>query len=231
VVRPRDDKWARKAEEFGEAFLKGKPKGEGFKIPFIGPILNVLKGIFLGYEKMEIEPKADAGGGYVRMLQSKEEVAKSIGVKASGAGFDTVIRLLSSGKTESRAEEISNNIVVSLNLFKDSASNWFQTKRIFLIDSMNDLLFLSNFKNRNLDNHWVLFGEKQSLMSEDELASLYHFPNSKYNYTPNIRWLDYKVLSAPVDTPTSGLLLDTTSIECKKIFMSKRSFSSPLHHW
>lgn len=231
VVRPKDDKWARKAEEFGEAFFKGKPKGEGFKIPFIGPILNVFKGIFLGYEKMEIEPKADTGGGYVRMLQSKEEVAKSIGVKASGAGFDTVIRLLSSGKTESRAEEISNNIVVSLNLFKDSASNWFQTKRIFFIDSLNDILFLSNFKNRNLDNHWILFGEKQSLMSEDELASLYHFPNSKYNYTPNIRWLDYKVLSAPVDVPTSGLLLGYNLYRGvkKEIYMKKQDRSR--HHY
>ncbi len=230
VIRPRDDKWSKKAQEFGEAFFKGKPNGEGFKLPFIGPILNVFKGIFLGYEKMEIEPKAD-GGGYVRMLQSKEEVAKSIGVKASGAGFDTVIRLLSSGKSENRAEELSNNMMVALNLFKDSSSNWFQTKRLFFIDFLNDILFLHNFKNRYLDSHLVFIGEKLSLMSEDELASLYHFPSSKYNYTPNIHWLDYKVLSAPVDTPTSGVLLGYNLYRGvkKEIYMQKKDRSR--HHY
>lgn len=230
VIRPRDDKWAAKAQSFGEAYFKGKPKGEGFKLPFIGPILNVFKGIFLGYEKMEIEPKAD-GGGYVRMLQSKEEVAKSIGVKASGAGFDTVIRLLSSGKTEDRAEELSNNIMVALNLFKDSSSNWFQTKRLFFIDFINDILFLHNFKNRYLDSHLIILGEKISLMSEDELASLYHFPSSKYNYTPNIHWLDYKVLSAPVDTPTSGILLGYNLYRGvkKEIYIQKKDRSR--HHY
>ncbi len=206
VIRPRNDKWSKKAEKFGESYFKGKANGEGIKIPFIGPILNVFKGIFLGFEKMEIEPKSD-GGGYVRMLQSKEEVAKRIGEKASGAGFDTVIRLLSTAKTESRAEELSNNMMIALNLFKDSSSNWFQTRRLFFIDSINDILFLHNFKHRTLDSHLIIIGEKMSIMSEDELASLYHFPSSKYNYTPNIHWLDYKVLSAPVDTPTEGILL------------------------
>ncbi|MBI5753840.1 type IV secretory system conjugative DNA transfer family protein [Candidatus Peregrinibacteria bacterium] len=231
VLRPRDDKWSKKAEAFGEAFFKGKPKGEGIKLPVIGPILNVFKGIFLGYDKMEIEPKAESGGGYVRMLQSKEETAKRIGEKSNGTGFDTVIRLLSTAKTEERAEEISNNIIVSLNLFKDVSANYFQTRRIFFIDSINDILFLHNFKHRYLDNHLFLIGEKQSLMSEDELASLYHFPSSKYNYTPNIHWLDYKVLPAPVDTPTAGVLLGNNFYRGikKEIYIQKIDRSR--HHY
>lgn len=205
VIRPKDNDWNKKAEEFGESYYKGK-KG-GSKIPIIGPILNVFKGIFLGFEKMEIEPKGDTGGGYVRMLQSKEETAKRIGEKSSQSGFETVIRLLATAKTENRAEEISNNIIVAFNLYKDSGSNWFQTKRLFIIDSINDRMFLYNFRNRFLDNHFPFLGEKRSILCEDELASIFHFPTSKYNYTPNIRWLDYKVLSAPVDLPTEGIVL------------------------
>ena len=230
VIRPRDDKWAKKAEEFGEAYFKGKPNGPGFKIPIIGPILNVIKGIFLGYDKMETEGKSD-GGGYVRMLQSKEETAKRIGEKSSGSGFDTVIRLLSTAKTEGRAEEISNNIIVSFNLFKDVSANSFQTKRLCFIDSINDILFIHNFKNRYLDRHLIIFGEKKSIMSEDELASIYHFPTSKYNYTPNIHWLDYKVLSAPVDVPTSGILLGYNLYRGlkKEIYIQKSDRSR--HHY
>mgnify|MGYP001595208917 CR=1 FL=1 len=206
VIRPRSDSWSKKAEKFGEAYYKGK-QNEGIKIPVIGWIFNVFKGIFLGYDKMEVEPAKGSDGGYVRMLQSKEETAKRIGEKSAQSGFDTAIRLLTTAKTESRAEDISNSLIIAFNLFKDASSNWFQTKRIFIIDSINDKIFLYNFKNRFLDNHIPLISEKHSLMCEDELASIFHFPCSKYNYTPNIRWLDYKVLPAPVDMPTTGILI------------------------
>ena len=205
VIRPRNDNWIKKANKFGEAYFKGK-KTEGIKIPVLGPIINVFKGIFLGYEKMEIEP-AQGGDGYVRMLQAKEEVAKRLGEKASQNGFDTVIRLLASAKTEKRAEEISNNMIVGFNLFKDTGSNWFQTKRLFFIDWINDLWFLFNFKHRLLDTQFLFFGEKKSIMVEEELASIYHFPSTIYNYTPIIRWLDYKVLPAPTTLPTEGILI------------------------
>lgn len=206
VVRPKTDKWQKKAEKFGDAFFKGK-KQEGIKIPILGPILNVFKGVFLGYDKMEIEPPQESGDGYVRMLQSKEDDAKRIGEKASDVGFDVVIRLLATAKTEQRAEEIENDMIIGLNLFKDASSNWFETRRIFFIDWLNDKWFLFNFRNRLLDTRFLFLGEKQSILSVEELASLFHFPCSIYNKSPNIRWLDYKVLPAPVNLPTEGILI------------------------
>ena len=206
VISPRTDNWNKRAEAYGEKFFKGKTEG-GWNIPILGPILNVLKGIIFGYEKMDKEEGKDAGGGYVRMLQSKEETAKRIGEKSGQAGYDVVIRLLATAKTESRAEEISNNIIVSLSMFKDPSSNWFDSSRLFFIDSMNDKMFLFNFRHRLLYTRFLFFGEKLNLLAEDELSSVFHFPNSRYNYTPAIRWLDYKVLPAPVDMPTSGILL------------------------
>ncbi|MBI4235544.1 type IV secretory system conjugative DNA transfer family protein [Candidatus Peregrinibacteria bacterium] len=203
VMRPRNDKWTKKATDVGEAFFKGKEVGR-FKIPVLGPILNVFKGIFLGFEKMNNEETKDTGGGYVRMLQSKEEVAKSMGIKASQSGFDCVMRLVATGKSEQRAEDIANNLITGLSLFKDPSSNWMQTRRILFIDFLNDIWMKFNFNHRLLD---TFIGEKQSLLAEDELSSLYHFPNSKYNYTPTIRWLDYKVLPAPVELPKEGILL------------------------
>ena len=206
VVRPRPDDWQKKASKFGEAYFKGK-NPNSFKIPILGPILNVFKGIFLGYDKMEIEP-AQGGDGYVRMLQAKEEVAKQMGEKASQSGFDVVIRLLATAKTEARAEELSNNMVASFSMYKNSISNWFQTRRIFFIDFLNDKLFLFNFDKRLLSTRILgLIGERTSLMVEDELASLFHFPNSIYNKSPIIRWLDYKVLPAPTNLPDEGILL------------------------
>ncbi len=229
VIRPRDDKWAKKAESVGETFFKGKKVG-GLKIPILGPIVNVFKGIFLGFEKMEVEPKQESGG-YVRMLQSKEEVAKRMGEKSSQSGFDTTIRLLSSAKTEQRAEEISNGMIVGLSLFKDSSSNWFQTRRLFFIDSINDKWFLFNFSHRFLDTKFLFFGEETSIMAEDELSSLFHFPTSKYNTAPNIKWMDYKVLPPPVDLPLEGILLGHSMYrgEKKEIRFARQDRSR--HHY
>jgi hypothetical protein len=205
TVRPANPKWNKKAIAFGEAYFKGKQK-TGKKIPIIGGILNVFRGVFLGVDKLEIE-SAKGGDGYVRMLQSKEETAKQIGEKASQAGFETVIRLLATSSTEERAEDLANNMITGFSLFKASTSNWIQTKRLFIIDSINDKWFLFNFKNRLLDSRLFGIGEKISIFSVEELASIYHFPHSKYNYTPNINWLDYKVLPAPINLPKEGILL------------------------
>jgi type IV secretory pathway TraG/TraD family ATPase VirD4 len=64
-----------------------------------------------------------------------------------------------------------------------------------------------NFNHRLLDTRFLIFGEKKSTMVPEELASLFHFPSSRYNMAPNIKWLSYKVLPAPVDLPSEGILL------------------------
>lgn len=230
VVRPGSDRWTRKAENFGEAFFKGKKTG-GMKIPIIGPFLNVLKGIFMGFEKMEIEHMKEETGGYVRMLQSKEEVAKRIGEKSSQAGFDTVIRLLASAKTESRAEEISNNMIISLNMYKDPSSNWFEASRVIFIDYINNKLFLFNFKYRLLDSRFLFLGEKKSLLAEDELSSLYHFPHSRYNYSPTIKWLDYKVLPAPIELAETGILIGYNTYRGTKREIHFQRYDRSRHHY
>ena len=233
VIRPRNDKWTKKATKFGDKYFKGKvDQGAafGFKIPILGPILNVFKGIFLGFDKMEID-KGTGGDGYVRMLQSKEETAKRIGEKAGQSGFDTVIRLLAVSKTEARAEDLSNSMIVSFNLFKDTYANWFDASRIFFIDSINDWLFLRNFRRRLLDTRLFIIGEKQSLLVEEELASIYHFPCSIYNKTPVISWMDYKVLPAPIDTPTEGILLGYNLYRGKKKEVHFQKKDRSRHHY
>ena len=44
-------------------------------------------------------------------------------------------------------------------------------------------------------------------MVEKELASVYHFPDSRYNTIPIIDWIRYKVLPPPATLPKKGILL------------------------
>jgi hypothetical protein len=213
VIRPRKDtKWRKTAEQAGVTMFSGKKPG-GFKLPGLGFLNNIVVGLFFGYDKIQQTKPQDSssgpygGGGYVRMLQTREEIAKKIGEKAGQVAFDTVIRILGSAATKNRASEITDNIAMGLNLFKDAQMNWLQTRRIIFIDTINNIFLKFNFKRRLIDCRFLLFGEKKSLFGAEELASIFHFPTSRYNYTPVIKWLSYKVLPAPVNLPTQGIWL------------------------
>ncbi len=39
--------------------------------------------------------------------------------------------------------------------------------------------------------------QKVSRFSSDEMSTIFHFPDIKYNKSPIIAWLDYKMLSIP----------------------------------
>jgi len=207
IIHPRSDGWSKKAIQAGEALFKGEKGKSKMKIPGLSALSGLFTSLIFGYDQAKkLEGKGPGGGGYVRMLQTKEEDTKKIGEKGRQPGYDTTIRLIATASTEQRAIEISNNIIISLNLFQISTLNWFQTRRVIIIDQWNDKWLHFGFKNR-LEGVKFILGEKRSIMVPEELASIYHFPESRYNYTPAIKWLQYKVLPAPPETPTEGILL------------------------
>jgi len=208
VIRPKKSKkWNKKAEAMAAQLFKGK-KPEKFNIPGLRTLNSIVVGLFFGYEKIvKSKDENQEQSGFVRMLQPKEEVAKKMGEKAGQVGFDTVIRIIGAAKTGTKAQGITNDVALALNLFRDNYMNWFQTRRIIFLDIINNAILKFNFKRRLLDTRFLIFGEKKSVLVPEELASLFHLPSSRYNMAPNIKWLQYKVLPAPVDLPTEGILL------------------------
>lgn len=205
VVNALAKGWGKKAEKKGEMMFKGKDsKSFWSKIPVIGFLNSMLVGAVLGADQVKTNaPGADSGDSYVRMLQSREEIAKKIGEKAIQVGFDTTIRVVASSKTKVRTEDILNNLVIAFNLFNEPEMNYFQNRRAFLpLDFVSTPLILHGYKLRLRK-----FFNKISLMVPEELASMYHFPSSKYNYTPTIKWLSYSILPAPTNLPTDGVVL------------------------
>lgn len=206
VIKPKSNKWHKKATAHADTFFKGKKQGGILQnIPIIKHLNTAFIALFFGYDKVKKEDPS-AGGGYVRMLQPQEEVAKKMGEKASQVGFDTVIRIIGTSNTKDKAQMITDSLILSLNLFHDPSMNWFQTRRIIPINAINNKIMLFHFRKRVLDL-FPIFNEKTSLLVAEELASIFHFPTSKYNYTPIIRWLKYKVLPPPFDLPEEGVLL------------------------
>ncbi|HEC21154.1 MAG TPA: DUF87 domain-containing protein [Candidatus Peregrinibacteria bacterium] len=213
VIDPKSRKgWSKKAKGFATKKFKGKRVTFFDRIPILSslPLLNlplkILGGIFgmliKGESPVTSAPGAGGGDHFVRMLQTEEEVLKQIGEKSNQPGFDTTIRVIASSDTKEKAQSILSNTVLAFNLFMHRGMNWFQNRRIVPLDIVSNPWMLFNFRYR-MHN----YGEKKSIMVPEELASIFHLPNSRYNTSPVINWLDYKVLPPPADLPKEGVLL------------------------
>lgn len=210
IVHPKNHNWRQKAKKAGTRLFKGKGKSSSIKIPIIGPLLRLIflpfKILIRGYDpktdSLSNAPGASGGDNYVRMLASEEEVAKSIGEKALQSGFTSVVRVLASAKTADRTSQILNGLFVAFNIFKGKGANRFEYRRIIPIDSLNRPFILGHFRKR-----LPAFFEKSSILCSEELATLFHFPDARYNKIPTIKWLTYKVLPPPLNLPEKGIVL------------------------
>lgn len=205
-MRPiRNRKYNRIIEKNASILFKGKSIKK-FAIPGLGFLNSLFVGLFFGYDKV-IKEKPDDQGGFVRMLQPLEERSKKMGEKAAQPMYRTVIRYFASAKTSFRCEEITNNVSLAFSMFRDESSNWFQTRRVVPVDFVNNAIMAHNYQGRFIDTLFWIFGEKSNIMGPEEISSIYHLPCSRYNHTPSINWLPYKVLPAPVEIPKEGILL------------------------
>ena len=65
--------------------------------------------------------------------------------------------------------------------------------------------------------------KKRDILSSEELASLFHLPDTRFNKTPGIHWQNFKIAPAPKNIPEEGLFIGhnhfrgiTTDIHLKR---------------
>ncbi len=209
IVHPCNNKWQKKAEKTATALFKEKKQPTGiFAIPILGFLLRLIflpfKILVRGYDPQTdtLTDESKDSGGVVRMLSSKEESYKAMGETSAQSGFTTTIRVLAASPKKARVQEIIDGISVAFNVFKMKGSNLFDNRRIIPLNFINSPFIRHNYRLR-LPNLW----EKRNLLCSEELATIFHFPDSRYNRIPTIKWLTYKVLPPPIDLPKEGVVL------------------------
>ena len=209
IIHPISPRWQKKAKSHGDSLFKGK-KDSSTGIPFLGPLFRIIwlpfkiliKGFDPATDSITNAPGANSGDSYVRMLQSEEELYKSVGEKALQSGFKTMVRVLASAESSTRVQQILNGVFVTFNTFKSKGGNKLENRRILPINCINSPWIFHNYKYR-----LPPFYEKSSIFASEELASLFHFPDARYNRIPTIKWMPYKVLPPPIDMPEEGIIL------------------------
>ena len=198
------NRWGKKSQDFASMRFKGKKDNFLMHIPGLA-ILGYFFDMFSSDPSKTMAPGAKQGDAFIRMIQPEEELYKRMGEKGGMSFYHCSVRILASSSTWQRAIEITNNMQVAFNSFKDSYGNYFVNRRMFteIMPLRWNARFIYSMWKRRLNGYY----HTQCLLVEKELAGLYHFPDSRYNKIPVIQWSTYKVLPPPPDTPAEGILL------------------------
>lgn len=213
MVRPLKDGWQKKGREHAKDMLNQKKSHHGLNpIKILGEFFELM---VHGSEKPDQKPEEGPG----RATAMTEEEVKMIDEKNSKVGYDTIIRLVTSAKTEREAQSQLHNIRAAFAQYNSPTANsfiypkWASEKKI-----IKEYIF------RKFARSWKqIFTFKHTYLSADELSSIFHLPNIRYNKAPTIAWQNFKIAPPPANIPREGLLLghnhfrgETTEIRMKR---------------
>jgi hypothetical protein len=117
--------------------------------------------------------------------------------KCSRSGFETCIRFVVSAKTKDVADIHLRNIKTAFTQFNSELNSFKNAKIKFAAG------FMINFIYKFFPVFEFPWWRSVSILSTDELASLFHFPNKTVE-TPHIQWLKAKTAPVSVEVPQSG---------------------------
>jgi Type IV secretory system Conjugative DNA transfer len=201
IIKPLGHSWNRHAKKAAWLVAKGEYK-KWFKFWIFGNAINIILAPiawffyrFLTNEETSTSaPGASSGDSYKIFNQAETEAQKMVGESAGQPGFQASIRLLVSSDTRQSAHNALQSLVAATSIFTDEYNNHLDNPQM-----MEDMFQFIFTPLRYFAFQFRLIGILQSVsrFSCDEMSTMYHFPDIKYNKSPIIAWLDYKMLPTP----------------------------------
>jgi len=201
MIRPRKDGWQEGGRKKASDIFQNKGAG-GFA--FYNPIswVTAIFELLVRGDKMA-ENLGDANSGTTRTTPVTDEEVKSIEEKNAKSGFESIIRLVSSAKTKKEAMINLISMRGAFNQYNTSNNNSLDYTRWHSNKTLVTNYIFRNF--RRGFNQWIR--RERMIFSAEELSSLYHVPNIRFNKYPCIAWQNFKIAPTPPNIPTEGILL------------------------
>ncbi len=172
--------------------------GEGAMIQFLirpaGPKWKKMgKSYVASTKKSEANPEKATFKTDPKTLDKIEE-------KSSKSGFETTIRLVVSAKNKDAAGVHIRNMKNAFIQFNSDLNSLKSTRIIFKGG------FMINFIYKFFPVFELPFLKSISVLSSDELASMFHFPNKTVE-TPHVQWLKAKTAPVATEVPLNGTFI------------------------
>ena len=198
MIRPKKGGWQNKGrKEASKIFQNKKSSGYSWYNP-IGWFANLFEILVKGHEALT--PGGETGE---KTTPLTDEEVKAMEEKNSKSGFETIIRLVSTAPTKEAAKANLLPITSAFSQYTASNGNSFD-----YTNWHRDKTLITNFIFRNFRRGlWQAAKMKTSIFSSEEVASLFHIPNIRFNKQTCIDWQNFKIAPAPPNIPEEGLLL------------------------
>jgi hypothetical protein len=126
--------------------------------------------------------------------KERNESEENVREKAKKVGYDTIIRVITTGNDQYLVDNQLKNIASAFSQFSAPGFNTLSMNK-----KQNRSILMRNYIFR-----YFLSGNffhKKQILNIEEIASIFHFPHSKYNKTPEIKWQMNRILKAPNNLP------------------------------
>ncbi len=130
-------------------------------------------------------------------FKTDPKVLERVDEKSSKAGFEAAVRFVVSAKTKEMASMHLSNIKTAFSQF-NSDLNSLKGARVLFKGG-----FMINFIYKFFPVFELPFGKSISILSSEELATIFHFPNKTIE-TPHIQWLKAKTAPVSSEVPQEG---------------------------
>lgn len=127
--------------------------------------------------------------------------------KAEDEWFSVVIRWLAVSPDPTRPERMMNDLTRSLNQYNYIGLNTLAYHADRDLWSFIEA-FVMRYFGKDIYSWKKLFSRPKShILNIKELASIFHFPHSRFNKNPRIAWQRYKIVPAPDNLSSDGIIL------------------------
>ena len=205
MLRPLTHGWQEKGRKKAEELFRGKKKKTFLqKLNIFAWIGTLLRLLIRGAAEEKFTEVIDVDKGMTRTTPLMDEQVKLMETKNVKVGFDTIIRIVASAKNVHRAKQIVEEVKNSFAQYNAPNNNSFIRTKYFSLRGL-----LKGFILRNIKRDWLqrILHPGRMILCSEEVASIFHFPNIKYNRSPVIKWQEFKIAAAPSNLPTEGLFL------------------------
>lgn len=199
VVRPESEGWQERGRKQAEEIFHTEKKFRWWSpISWLGTIFGIS---VRGAE--DIKENKDMAKGSTRTTPMTDEQVKAIEEKNTKQGYQAVIRVITCAPTYRAAHEQLVNVRSAFSQYNTTDNNAFIRTKFHSTRAL-----VNNFIMRSLDRTFLMrLINRRMILSSEELASLFHLPNIRYNRGSTIAWQNFKIAPAPPNLPTEGILL------------------------
>ncbi len=197
MVRPAVDGWQSKGRSLAENMYDEKKSG----FSALNPLqwISTLFEFFFRPDSVTQESPQEQK----RTTPIKDEEIKALDEKNAKIGYEAIIRIVTSAQTMREAKSHLTNIKSAFAQYAFPNLNALSYTYMHSVRAL-----VRNFIKRRFCRSWAeILRFTPLLLSSEELASIYHLPNIKYNKAPTIAWQNFKIAPAPHNLPDEGILL------------------------